>query len=450
MPLIVAAIPAAAVETVGTLAAVCSTTAATEVLSALISSAAAATVLARPETPSARPETPVDTPADLILIFGIAMPNARVYDGRLHRFGQPEIGSIFMQQVEARARALLIGSLPLTNHQQAMALVMQYSPDIPCWPQLPAHPHEKMIPQFMPGYPGAVFGPGKVFVDTAAASFESELLAFYEDYMAVVEGQLPLETSRFALRRDTAPGFFSLLAHLQQPGFAPRALKGQVTGPVTFCTGLKDVHGRAIFFDEQLRDAAVKLLALNARFQVEHLSSQGCPVIVFIDEPALAGFGSSELISVTRAQIAACLEEVAAAIHQAGGLAGIHVCANTDWGLVLESELDIVNFDAYGYFDRFVLSRDQVVKFMDDGGILAWGIVPTLDADDIAREDAASLKKRWDQAVRQLTDLGLDFEKVASQSLITPSCGTGALTKAQAVRVLATNRALSEAIRAGR
>ncbi|GEM_PF-3760962 len=57
MPLIVAAIPEAAVETVDTSAVVCSTTAATEVLSALISSAAAATVLARPETSSARPET---------------------------------------------------------------------------------------------------------------------------------------------------------------------------------------------------------------------------------------------------------------------------------------------------------------------------------------------------------------------------------------------------------
>lgn len=352
-----------------------------------------------------------------------------------------------MHKFEARAFALLIGSLPLTDHQEAMALVMRYSSDIPCWPQLPAHPREKMIAQFMPGFPGAVFGPDKVFVDTEAASFEAELLTFYEDYMAVVEGQMALDASRFALSRDTAPGFFSLLGHMQQSEFQPRALKGQVTGPVTFCTGLKDSRGRAIFFDEQLRDAAVKLLALNARWQVEHLSPCGCPVIVFIDEPALAGFGSSELISVSREQIGTCLNEVTAAIHQAGGLAGIHVCANTDWALVLESGLDIVNFDAYAYFDRFILYADQVVNFVDAGGILAWGIVPTLNAEDIVREDAVSLQKRWAQYINRLAGLGLDAEKVVSQSLITPSCGTGALTPRQAVRVLATNQALSEAIR---
>jgi hypothetical protein len=48
------------------------------------------------------------------------------------------------------------------------------------------------------------------------------------------------------------------------------------------------------------------------------------------------------------------------AIHTDGGLAGIHVCANTDWSLVLESGADIVNFDAYAYFDRFILYGDPI------------------------------------------------------------------------------------------
>jgi hypothetical protein len=129
-------------------------------------------------------------------------------------------------------------------------------------------------------------------------------------------------------------------------------VKGQVTGPITFCTGVKDQDGRAIFYNEGLRDAAVKLLALNARWQIRTLSGPQRPVIVFIDEPALAGFGSSEMISISKEEILACLTEVVDAIHADGGLAGIHVCANTDWSLVLESGADIVNFDAYAYFDR--------------------------------------------------------------------------------------------------
>jgi hypothetical protein len=61
-------------------------------------------------------------------------------------------------------------------------------------------------------------------------------------------------------------------------------------------------------------------------------------------------------------------QEVVDAIHADGGLAGIHVCANTDWSLVLESGADIVNFDAYAYFDRFILyGESQIRDFLAAG-----------------------------------------------------------------------------------
>ena len=142
---------------------------------------------------------------------------------------------------------------------------------------------------------------------------------------------------------------------------------------MTFTTGVTDRQGRAIFYDPQTRDAAVKLLALKARWQVRRLSAFARTVIVFLDEPALAGFGSSEMISISREEISACLGEVVDAVHAEGGLAGIHVCANTDWSVVISGAMDIVNFDAYAYFDRFVLYPNEIRAFIAAGGILAWG-----------------------------------------------------------------------------
>jgi hypothetical protein len=81
-------------------------------------------------------------------------------------------------------------------------------------------------------------------------------------------------------------------------GSALVAIKGQVTGPITFGMGLKDHQGRAVYYDLNARDAAVKLLALKAAYQVRTFKAFGCPVIVFLDEPALAGYGSSEMISI--------------------------------------------------------------------------------------------------------------------------------------------------------
>lgn len=343
---------------------------------------------------------------------------------------------------------LLAGSFPMKDHAEATRFVLAETPEIPIWVQLPFYKKEGMIAQFLPGMPGVVHSDDSVHIDAGAATFDEELLGFYESYMAVSEGGADFDEAGFGLTRDAANGFFVLMDHIKALAEPPVALKGQVTGPITFATGTPDQDRRAIFYNEQLRDVAVKLLAMKAAWQVRRLSAFGRPVIVFIDEPALAGVGSSEMISISREEISTCLEEVVATIHAEGGLAGVHVCANTDWGLLLESGLDIINFDAYGYFDRFILYADQIKNFLESGRILAWGVVPTLSPPDIERETARSLTARWEDNARQVTALGFQRAELLERSLITPSCGVGSLSPELAKRAVRLTVEVSRRIRA--
>ena len=114
---------------------------------------------------------------------------------------------------------------------------------------------------------------------------------------------------------------------------------------------------------------------------------------------------------------------------------------------MLESSVDIVSFDAYTYFDRFVLYPDQIKKFLESGKILAWGIVPTLNVEQIKRETVASLLGQWDEKVAQLESIGIDVQKITTQSLVTPTCGTGALSVDLSKKVLKLTRDLSQEIR---
>lgn len=342
---------------------------------------------------------------------------------------------------------LLIGSLPLADHLEAQRLILECTPEIPLWPQLPTYPEEGMLAQFLPGMPGLTTAAGKTFIDIESARFEEELLGFYEEYLAVSENARPLQDSRFALTPDTAKGFFAFMELLKTSGNHLTALKGQITGPVTFCTGVVDSRGRAIFYNEQVRDAAVKLIAMKAKWQVRAMSILGKPSIVFLDEPGLAGFGSSAFISITKEDVLACFEEVIEAIHEEGGIAGIHVCDNTDWSLVLESSADVASFDAYKYFDLFILYPDLLRRFLAAGKILAWGIVPTLDAEDIDRETAETLTAGWKDKAGRVEALGIDPGVIRAQSLITPSCGTGSLDRAHAERVLSLTRKVADRLR---
>ncbi len=352
------------------------------------------------------------------------------------------------QEFKPQALPLLIGSIPVQDHQQAIDLVLEYTPRIPLWVQLPALPQEGMLAQFLPGLPGYVQQETADFVDTQIADFDQQLLSFYEEYMAVTEAGQDLDQTRFRMDEDRARGFFVMLDKLQgPPGQDLYAVKGQITGPITFATGVKDNQKRAIFYNEQLRDAAVKLLALKAAWQVQKMQNLQVPVIIFFDEPALAGFGSSEFISISKNDVQQCFSEVLEQVQQRGALTGIHVCANADWSLILESGADILSFDAYSYFDKLLLYSRELQSFLEKGGIIAWGIVPTLEPTDIENENIPSLFQQFQEKLVQLEQTGLSRRLLLERSLITPSCGTGSLSLEHAVKVQELTRDLSQKIR---
>lgn len=346
-----------------------------------------------------------------------------------------------------RALPAWIGSLPLESHKQAVSMMMTYSPDIPLWIQLPRFKSEGMIAQFLPGMPGLVMDGDRKFVQTDDDAFDQQILAFFEEYMEVTEDAAKLDNSRFALTPTVAPGFFEFIKTLDAQKSPPVAVKGQITGPFTFATGVVDQGGKAIFYNDQLRDAAIKCIAQKARWQVRQLKKYPVPVILFLDEPGLTGFGSSAFISVSRADVEACLEEVIAAIHEESALAGVHVCANAEWPVILDSSADIVSFDAYSFFDKFILYPKQIKKFIKKNGLIAWGIVPTGDAALVEKENVGSLFVRWEAQVDQMAALGIDRKQIIQQSLITPSCGTGSLPLPVAEKVVRMNKELSDKIR---
>ena len=351
-----------------------------------------------------------------------------------------------MTKFTPRALPVLIGSLPLQEHAAATELIMAHTPEIPLWPQLPVFRDEGMLRQFLPGLPGISETEGKLVINTEKDGFEAEILAFYEEYLAVAESGADLADSRFTLSRKEAKGFFTFLEMANRKKESLVALKGQITGPITFCTGLVDQQGRAIFYNDQLRDAAVKLLALKARWQTRRMREITETVLLFFDEPALAGLGSSAFITITADEIIACLAETFDAVRAEGGLVGVHVCANTEWPVIFDAGIDILSYDAYSFFDRLILYPEHLRGFLERGGILATGIVPT-DEERIDMESVDSLVARWYLQTTQLEQLGFSRDRIIAQTLITPSCGTGSISPNHARKVLEMTRDVSAAIR---
>lgn len=313
-----------------------------------------------------------------------------------------------------------VGSCPHLNGN-VLASRLAAELDLPAWPQLPRRTfRENMYVQYSRALPCLVEDEAgeKIYFDTQR-DLPPPLEAFYERYLVD-------DLDYFALQPAYAAGFFAMQAALAST--SGEWAKGQVTGPVSFGLTVTDQDLRASLYDELLGDVIVKNAVMIARWQARQLRAFRSNVVIFVDEPYLASFGSA-FISLSQEQVIAMLDEVFAAIHTEGALAGVHCCGNTDWSVLLSTAVDILNLDAYGYLETLALYPHELRAFLDRGGVIAWGIVP--NNETVASETPGGLAERlragFDLISRKAIGRGVEIspESFSNRSLLTPSCGLG-------------------------
>ena len=340
-----------------------------------------------------------------------------------------------------RALATSIGSLPHVDVRRAMDLALDTFPLVPAWPQLPRRDfRENFYVQVMQDMPCVqVDMPhewiGAIIDDTKLAQAE----AFYTRYLAE-------DPALFAMQPENAAGLYALRDERNRLGKA-QLLKGQMAGPISMGLKVVDQTLKPMLYDETLRDVIVKHITRKAQWQENFLRSvlpsQANQTIVFVDEPSLALIGAS-VVALNRDEVVRDMEEVFSSLQ---GLKGTHCCGNTDWGMLLETSVNAISFDAYNYAENLAVFASEVKRFLERDGILVWGIVPTVE-EQIASETAESLIARLDAAIARLVKKGVDRNLVYERALITPACGLGTISEPFAERALELTQAISKQIRA--
>jgi hypothetical protein len=278
-----------------------------------------------------------------------------------------------------------------------------------------------------------------MYIDTSGDT-SADLAEFYEKYCADDFEALRI-TSAFS------QGIYALESALEAAGGTRPFVKVQTTGPLSFGLSIVDQNKRAIYYNAEFVDVIVKALAMKCRWQIRKFKPFAQQVICFVDEPILSAFGSSTYVSVTRDDTVAKLGEVIEAVHAEGALAGVHCCGNTEWPILIDAGVDILNFDAFDYGDTILLYPDAFKAYLKAGKALAFGIVPTNSAK-IHAQTADSLTAKFCGLVEKLAKVtGLDTELICHQALITPSCGAGSLPVADAELVFRTMHETSAELR---
>ncbi|MDD5292272.1 MAG: hypothetical protein PHY46_03720 [Candidatus Omnitrophica bacterium] len=313
-----------------------------------------------------------------------------------------------------------IGSLPFTDLEKALDFVLDnFSAHIPFWPQLPRKSFlESMHVQFSQGFPGVKIDLSRknVYIDTQGNSFMEE---FEECYDALNNKRQDF----FSVSPDYAAGLDGFLKNIKNKN--SNFIKGQVIGPISYGMTLLDEKKRPLIFNKELSEIIPQFLGLKAKWQIKEFKKAAkSGIVMFIDEPYLVAIGTNQFAGLDGTKISSQLNSVINEIHQENALAGIHCCGNTDWSIILGTDIDILSFDAFGFMDNLLIYKDSLDKFIKRGGVLAFGIVPNRQDYNLEGYAQSALKiiknEPW---------------LLKNGAIITPSCGCGTLSEDLAKRI---------------
>ena len=321
-----------------------------------------------------------------------------------------------------------IGSVPFQDLGETLDRIARDCPILPYWPQMiRLHKGADMTVQFALKLPSLTVNVEERQVIVETEEREQALTGFYEHLLGE-------DLDYFALPLDSGAGFYTFIEKAAaDPAYGPDFLKGQVTGPITFGQMVRDADGKSLLDIPELKDTVVKGLGAMAAWQARKIRAAGRLPLIFLDEPSLTGFGSA-FSTLSRDDVIQMLDDTAETARSDGEiLVGIHICGNTDWAMIMSTSLDVINFDAFGFMDNFLLYPKEITGFIQRGGYIAWGIGPTLDYS--GNETPEGLADRIESAWQKLADQGLDPALLRKRSLITPACGLGPLDETTAVAV---------------
>ena len=305
---------------------------------------------------------------------------------------------------QANCRTTAMGIMPHSDIGRALQLTL--SLDIPFWPQLPHISfYEDMYAQFSQHFPGIIVDEENKKLYFDSSRFEKELA----DY-----SQKMNDPETFALSQQ-----YSVVYHrfLNENLSDYTAIRGQLIGPVSFGFRVIDENNRPIIYNEDVKTILFDFIKRKINAQYNELKEKNKNAFVWLDEPGLSWIFSG-LSGYTDVQAKNDYQSFFSGLES---IRSLHLCANVNLPYLLEMGTDLLSFDAYQMHLMPKGYAASVAKFINDGGIICWGIVPT-DSDNLSKQtpqSLANLLMEYWKVVAENT--GIPLKLIAEQALIAPA-----------------------------
>lgn len=293
--------------------------------------------------------------------------------------------------------------MPHQDPQKAQELAL--SLDIPYWPQLPLYSYyEDMYVQAAEHFPGIILDVDNRSLGFSLDRFMTEL----EETMNNFD-----DPSYFDISQKYSSVYHHFLS-LDLTGYP--AIRGQLEGPISFGFNIVDQDDRPILFNDTVRPFLFEFMAKRINVQLDNLKAKNKNAFMFVDEPGLQ-YIFNALSGYNDAKARKDMEYFFSLINRPRG---VHLCGNPDWDFLLKLDLDILSLDTYTNGERFVSYSSSIKQFLEHGGVIVWGIVPT-NYEPFSLENQDSLSSQLETLWDKLAEKGIDKDWLLSRSLLSPA-----------------------------
>jgi hypothetical protein len=293
--------------------------------------------------------------------------------------------------------------MPHTDPEQALETAL--SLDVPFWPQLPNYSYyEDMYVQAAEHFPGILLD-----IDNRTLKFSTD--KFAEELEEVLSNFN--NPSYFDISKN-----YSSVYHrfLEMNLYDRPAIRGQLEGPISFGFNIQDQNERPILFDDTIRPFMFEFMSKRINVQLKRLKELNHNAFMFVDEPGLQYlFSAMSGYNDIKAK-----EDMELFFTMVERPRGIHLCGNPDWDFLLNLDLDILSLDIYTNAEIFASYAPSIKHFLDNGGIIVWGIIPT-GFEAFEKEDLDSLTKQLENVWHTLGRKGIDIPHMLTKSMLSPA-----------------------------
>ena len=197
----------------------------------------------------------------------------------------------------------------------------------------------------------------------------------------------------------------------------------RLMGPFSLMKEISNIDLYKMISDRAFRKFFLQCIVLKAIWyinQVKSVSPDTAPIILFEDY-SLNKFGTLKLKNetVTDDTITNIYQKLSQKIHSAGAYIGIECFEKCNWQLMIESNVDLISFNALNHHTSFSIITDKINSFLSKGGYINWAYIPTSNETSVKNIKIDEISRKLENIMNELVDDGVRRELLYNHSTVS-------------------------------